>query len=65
MTPTINHHSTVPAGYPVERGIPFSTRMDFGAWVDPAPVVSGNREFIRAWTIRRSAVLAAPLRRTK
>jgi hypothetical protein len=54
-----------PASPALKPGVPFSTRLVFGAPAARATGVLGNRAFVRAWVARQMAKAAPPARRPR
>jgi hypothetical protein len=50
---------------PLRPGVPFSTRLLFGAKLHRTTAVMGNRAFVRAWAAHRAANATAIVQRSR
>jgi len=55
MNPLLSPSRSVATSAPLKPGVPFSSRLFFGAKLHRTTAVMGNRAFVRAWAAHRIA----------
>jgi len=55
MNPRLSPSRSFAASVPLKPGVPFSSRLFFGAKLHRTTAVMGNRAFVRAWAAHRIA----------